>query len=1678
MPSYKSELFNTDPYYDDFDQNKKFLRIMFRPGYGVQARELTQLQTIIQSQIERFGNHVFDEGSIVLGGKITVNSVKYARVNGLSGTTDIDDFVGLVSTNANRAKIRIVHTESGLSSSSADNIPIIFFDYLQGGTGFTFGDVIGGTASNGAYITANITGTNAGVGPYPMGNSLVVSVDEGVRFAEGFFVYHDPQSLGAYSLSGSAGNQIRYYDSPTSRLGFNVVRGFVDSDTDSTLNDPAYGSYNYNAPGADRYKIDLVLSQYGFTASNTSATDNFSRADFIEFLRLVNGSPIKMEKYPDYAALEDTLARRTYDESGNYTVRPFELNLIDGPGITNDDENSATIYADLEPGKAYIFGYEFESQGITRLSLDAARGSSHLRTVENSDFNRNLGPTTKVVLSGLTGSFNGFGGFTSQPIVQLSRGAVGTPLNSVGTARIRSIYQPNGGSYIYDMGLFNIEFSGTASFGDVTRIFLGSTGSTHAFTITGSAGLENTQYGNLLYQIPSGSRCQQVGDEAGEGVDFTIFGFTTRSLTSSGGGGGFFVGSGGKENVSSSGTSTFEIKTLEFGFPDTSFTQFGLNQTDFNLGAKSEISVIDATRGLPISGTGHVNGDDSIELTLTGVTAGQSVLISTDIRITKVTDYLKTKYLVTENLTGAAGGFTGQFAGLTFSSFAGATANPQVLFLGGKVDVAEVLSLTGVVGGTTQQIKSYFTFDNGQRDNIYDWSRMVLLDNAPTITGPYSATIRRFGHTGSYGFFTVNSYDDPSIQYSDIPDYISKSSGIVYNLADVIDFRAVRGASGNNNSIPFIPTPNSDDKYTYTHYLPRTDKIVLTRDRTFDVIRGIPSMDAIMPPDNPNAMTLYSVTMNPYTYDKKDTSTRFVENRRYTMRDIGELEKRIEAVEYYATLSLLEQEAKAISIADNNGVEIPKKGILVDQFKGHNIGDVTNSMYAASIDFEKNELRPPFTTRVFGLSGPVYTTYTSNGITASSDGVVTIDYTTTAEITQPLTTTTTVINPSSVFNYLGTLTLSPAGDYWFDTATSPSVRVNVDGENDSWLSGAGFGSQWNDWESIWYGREPTTESNTKLNITTKKLVSAGTKGLNLGNTFKSGVPEAFKRKTQTKVVRKDVIPYMRDKNIYLTAKGLKPNTQYYVFLDDVNITAYCTGTSQFTDSKGEINGLYYQMSGDTVNSFLTGRRVFRITDSSTNDVNTATMAADATYNVNGMVDSLAEDGVLSTRPASVRRRSVKSNKIQSNLIDVLSTDFYGFTEPLSQTFMVDPVKYPDGIFVKKVGISFSSKDSISTTPVTLLLKPTTSGYPHPCKVMPFGESTIYSSDITTSTDGSTETLFTFSSPIYLLPGVEYAICILTNSIEFGVHKAVVGDNLIKNADSDPDQKAIKQPMIRSLFTPQNSGSLKKTDVECLKFSVHLCKFTTGTSTYAYYEDDGGGYADTTYFDLMRLNINHIIPSNSTLTFDERGLLNSSGFVSFQENKNIDRPTINGIRNKSTGTRSVIKANLQGNQYVSPVVDAATSNWVIVRNLINNNGDTATNGELLPSNLGASNPTLARYITKQVTLEPGFEATDVHVQMSLCNPVNSTVRVYVRPLPIGEADSTNIGWQSMSPSSSATIGYSNNTEDFREVTFNATSLNLSEFRSFAIKVVMLATDPAAGIDPKLLPRIKNLRIIAT
>ena len=86
--------FNVTPYYDDYDEDKQFLRVLFRPGFAVQGRELTQLQTILQKQSSRLGDHIFKDGSKVLGGEVTLDTeVTFLKLTTADTATDFSSSI-------------------------------------------------------------------------------------------------------------------------------------------------------------------------------------------------------------------------------------------------------------------------------------------------------------------------------------------------------------------------------------------------------------------------------------------------------------------------------------------------------------------------------------------------------------------------------------------------------------------------------------------------------------------------------------------------------------------------------------------------------------------------------------------------------------------------------------------------------------------------------------------------------------------------------------------------------------------------------------------------------------------------------------------------------------------------------------------------------------------------------------------------------------------------------------------------------------------------------------------------------------------------------------------------------------------------------------------------------------------------------------------------------------------------------------------------------------------------------------------------------------------------------------------------------------------------------------------------------------------------------------------------
>ena len=350
--------FNLSPYYDDFTESKKFHRILFRPSFAVQARELTQSQTQLQNQIERVSDHLFDKGAMIIPGEIGYDLEYYAvKLTSLgSGNTLAQFTVGTILTGGTSGVTAEIVNTVATDGTDPDTLYVKYRDSGTSNTetSFTDGETLTGTNSDSVSLSCVVDTTATG---------CAAEVQEGVYYINGFHVQVSNQTL---ILD-------KYTNTPSYRVGLTVTESFVTPNDDASLNDNAAGSSNVNAPGAHRFKIELTLAKKTLTSTED--------ANFIELLRLSNGILQNRVRNTEYAVLEDTFARRTFDESGDYTVRPFDIDirehLISGTnrGIyTSGNGGSSTKLAvGLSPGKAYVKGYEIEKLATTYVDVDKAR---------------------------------------------------------------------------------------------------------------------------------------------------------------------------------------------------------------------------------------------------------------------------------------------------------------------------------------------------------------------------------------------------------------------------------------------------------------------------------------------------------------------------------------------------------------------------------------------------------------------------------------------------------------------------------------------------------------------------------------------------------------------------------------------------------------------------------------------------------------------------------------------------------------------------------------------------------------------------------------------------------------------------------------------------------------------------------------------------------------------------------------------------------------------------------------------------------------------------------------------------------------------------------------------------------------------------------------------------------
>jgi hypothetical protein len=480
--------FNVDPYYDDFDPSKNFHRILFKPGYAVQARELTQSQTILQDQISKFAANIFSQNTPVTGGNITANlNCYYIKLNNTNNGAAVQasSFLGKTITNATGTILaKVIQTaETTSTADTAGDPPTLIVTYL---TGPHFGDA---TNIYGVDTQNQILGTTIGStgGTTCTGLSSVASISDGV-----FYI------VNGYSVSASTGTRYsignfvnvnaqtaildKYSNSPSYRVGLLINETIYDYVNDTTLLDQSVGASNYQAPGADRYVIQLELVTLPLNSGDDST--------FIELVRIQNGNIIKQVNETVYSAIDDYFAKRDYETNGDYVVNDFTI--TPSPNASDSSKYNLSI----GKGVAYVHGYRVENQSTQVITTDRARTYA---TVPYGNNQVAIAYGNYFVVDTLSGIFD----YTTMPQIDLhcvaaaniTQGSA-TSYNQtlIGTAFIRGLQYITSGStsssYVFNAYVTDIvinPITGNATSATVNTITFYDTTSKYSASATANA---------------------------------------------------------------------------------------------------------------------------------------------------------------------------------------------------------------------------------------------------------------------------------------------------------------------------------------------------------------------------------------------------------------------------------------------------------------------------------------------------------------------------------------------------------------------------------------------------------------------------------------------------------------------------------------------------------------------------------------------------------------------------------------------------------------------------------------------------------------------------------------------------------------------------------------------------------------------------------------------------------------------------------------------------------------------------------------------------------------------------------------------------------------------------------------------------------------------------------------
>lgn len=1360
-------------YRDDYADSAGYYRILFNNGRAVQARELTQLQTIIQSEITRLGNNLFKDGAAVNPGSPTVDPYRFVKLNTSVNTLPAtpNSLVGTEFTGGTSGIKAIVKEVVVAEGADPATLYVSYTDGLSDGSQITF--TAGEDISNGS-TTLTVQTTNTVANP-AMGKGLRAVTGGGDFYATGRFVYAPAQSK---ILS-------KYSTDVTEDLGFQIFEEIVTATDVAQLYDNSGENVNTTSPGADRYRIRLVLN----IRSNLSAGDNF-----VYVAKIRNGvivSDVKAESENNYNILRDVLAQRTKEESGDYIVEPFLISFDD-----NDSDNTK-LDIDISKGIAYVDGYRAAKDFSTTLTVDKPRTTT---TVNNEVVAFDIG--NYVVIDPKKGLPN----IDEFPRVNLNAGTGYGGLN-IGQANIRAIEEGTG-SY-YHLYLFDIEMNAGKNFRDVRSIGTDAL-DVHDLVLENSqAVLKRATVNNLLFELPS-SRPSTLADislatQRRFTTSTNASGEATISLTAAG---ETFTNTGDWIVALTNGS--FETPTAITGAGSTTATLTGLTASRSNLEIIAYVNKASAT----------VRSKTLTSKTRT-LTPGHFDSDGNGLRWAPLTDADIFSYdaIKVEDSDGVS----------IANSFI--TDNGQ---RDNYYDNGRIVLKSGASVPTTDVFVRYRYFTHGASGDFFaansytgqiDYEDIPSHTRADGVTVPLRNVIDFRPVVNSSGNFGTGAvvHELPqtnSLVTSDVTYYMGTRNKLVINTKGDLSF--IEGDADITPAFPATPddalelyritlnpyvlSPSDTDVKKIDHKRYTMSDIGRLEDR-IDRVEELAVL-SLLELDTANINILDSAgtnrTKSGFLADNfKDHS--FTETTNPDHRSAIDPQFKYMRPRGVEDAALLEYD----SASSSNTI---LRGDNVYLTYGHRVHINQDAVTGT-------ENVCPFITpsRIGNIT-----------LSPASDSWIEQEYVADRIInggTQLVTSNGNAWN-STGWNWQGT----PLDQLQVGSQTNTQI-------SDVSTSGGGISTRatrtGNTWTSVTSQQFTTTGTATTNTVTATETINrvVGDRLLSI-----AVIPFMRSRKIYFKAegLRPNtrVFPFFDGVRVDDWVKQetfVRSNGATDFGNGENNASGHPDGSSSLVaDATGKVEGSFFLPSTANL-KFRTGERPFTLNDVTNTTRTNGTSFGETFFTSEGTLET-RQRTVQSTRRVTVTQSSQRTSSTTSRVIATWQTgggsDGTGGDppgpDPLAQSFMIDQ---PSGVFVTKFDFYFKTKADTDDLPVWVELRPMEDGTPSN-KVIPGSVKFVYPSTMSVSDDASVATTFEFDEPIYLSGGKEYAVVLRAHDTDYEVYISKVGEFLLGTTD----QKVTRQPFFGALFKSQNASTWSPSQWEDLSFKMYVAEFSASSGT--------------------------------------------------------------------------------------------------------------------------------------------------------------------------------------------------------------------------------------------------------